>query len=78
MSFFSRNYFCRLFKDATGMTVVEYIQKIRIQHACRLLKETNDTVLSISHQVGYEDIKFFTKLFKRYTGQNPSAFRKLS
>jgi AraC family L-rhamnose operon transcriptional activator RhaR len=78
ISFFSRNYFCKLFKDATGMTVVEYIQRIRIQNACRLLKETNDTVLNIAHQVGYEDCKFFTILFKRYTGYAPSAYRKLS
>ncbi len=78
MSFFSRNYFCRLFKDVAGVTVVEYIQKLRIQNACRLLKETSDTVAEISNQVGYEDSKFFTKLFKRYTGHTPSAYRKLS
>ena len=77
ISFFSRNYFCRLFKDVTGMTVVEYIQKLRIQQACRLLKETNNTIQDISDQVGYEDGKFFTKLFKRYTGHTPSAYRKL-
>jgi YesN/AraC family two-component response regulator len=78
ISFFSRNYFCRLFKDTTGMTVVEYIQKIRIQNACRLLKETNYTVREVSNQVGYEDSKFFTELFKRYTGHTPGAHRKLS
>ena len=77
MSFFSRNYFCRLFKDVAGVTVVEYIQKLRIQNACRLLKETSDTVAEISNQVGYEDSKFFTKLFKRYTGHTPSAYRRL-
>lgn len=76
MSFFSRNYFCRLFKETTGVTVVEFIQKIRIQQACSLLKETNNTITSIANQVGYGNIKFFGELFKRYTGKTPSAYRK--
>lgn len=38
MAFLSRNYFCKLFKDCTGMTVFEYAQKIRIEQACRLFE----------------------------------------
>lgn len=76
MSFFSRNYFCKLFKDTTGMTVSEYIQKLRIQEACKLLKGTNKSVLEISSLVGYNDIKFFNNVFKRNTGVSPTAYKK--
>jgi len=76
MSFFSRNYFCRMFKETTGMTVSEYIQKIRIQEACRLLKETDNTVIDIAQQVGYKDIKFFNKVFKRNVGLTPGKYRE--
>ena len=76
MSFFSRNYFCKLFKDSTGSTVSEYIQKIRMDKARRLLKSTDKTILEISQEVGYKDIKFFNELFKRNTGETPGSYRK--
>lgn len=76
MSFFSRNYFCKLFKETTGMTVSEYIQKLRIEEACSLLQNTNKTILEISLEVGYRDLKFFTEVFKRLTGKTPGSYRK--
>jgi AraC family transcriptional regulator, L-rhamnose operon transcriptional activator RhaR len=78
MSFFSRNYFCRLFKETTGITVSEYIQKIRIQEACKLLIGTDRSILEISGLVGYNDIKFFNDVFKRNTGITPTAYKKKS
>ena len=74
-SFLSRNYFCKLFKECTGMTAIEYIQKLRIRKACDLLKKTDKTVLEIAEQVGYNDIKFFNEVFKRYVGKTPGAYR---
>jgi len=76
MYFFSRSYFCKLFREVTGMTVSEYIQKIRIQEACRLLRQTRKTVLEILQLVGYKDIKFFNNVFKRNTGETPGNYRK--
>lgn len=76
MSFFSRNYFCKLFKETTGITVSEYIQKIRIQEACKLLKGTDKSIMEISGLVGYHDIKFFNDVFKRNTGITPTAYKK--
>lgn len=78
MSFLSRNYFCRIFKQHTGITVSEYIQKIRMEEACRLLRETTRKVIDIAADVGYSDIKFFNTVFKRFTGRTPGAYRKES
>lgn len=76
MSFLSRNYFCRLFKQHTGVTVSEYIQKVRMEEACRLLRETSGKVIDIAADVGYSDIKFFNTVFKRQTGKTPREYRK--
>jgi len=76
MSFLSKNYFCKFFKDCTGQTVFEYAQKIRIDEACKLLMATNKKVIEIAMSVGYKDLKFFNKVFKRYTDTTPSEYRK--
>jgi len=76
MTFLSRNYLCKLFKDCTGMTITEYAQKIRIEEACKLLKETDKKVINICFDVGYNDVKFFNKVFKRVTGKTPREYRK--
>lgn len=76
MAFLSSNHFCKLFKETTGMTVIEYAQKIRIEEACHLLRETNRKIIDIAAEVGYRDIKFFNQVFKRLVGETPSSYRK--
>lgn len=76
MAFLSRNYFCKLFKDVNDMTVMEYAQKIRMEEACRLLRDTDKKVIDIVSRVGYRDIKFFNQVFRRKTGMTPSEYRK--
>lgn len=71
----SPNYFSSIFKDYTGMNVTEYIQKLRIEEACRLLRKTNKKVIDIAGEIGYRDIKFFNKIFKKINGQTPSEYR---
>lgn len=76
LSCFSRNYLCRIFKAHTGMSVGEYIQRCRIQEACRLLSETSMTISNVATQVGFADYKFFRACFIRRMGTTPSQFRK--
>jgi AraC family transcriptional regulator, L-rhamnose operon transcriptional activator RhaR len=76
VAFLSPSYFCRLFKDSTGITVSEYIQKLRMEEACRLLLQTDMKVVNIAEEVGYKDLKHFNELFKRIVGKNPSSYRK--
>lgn len=75
-SFISKNYFSRLFKDVTGINFTDYIQNLRIDEACSLLKSTGMKVIDIAHQVGFKDMKFFYEVFKKLTGKTPGEFRK--
>jgi AraC-like DNA-binding protein/mannose-6-phosphate isomerase-like protein (cupin superfamily) len=76
MAFLSRNYFCQLFKDTTGVTVSEYLQKIRVEEACRLLQGSDKKVIEIAGEVGYSDLKHFNMVFKKITGKTPGEYRK--
>lgn len=64
------------FKAYFGQTFVEYRNGIRIQVAQDLLLRTDTKILSISEQVGFEDLSFFNKLFRRVTGETPKSFRE--
>lgn len=75
-SFLSPTYYCKLFKDYTGLTISEYVQRLRIEEACHLLKTTDSKIIVIAQQVGYSDIKHFNEVFKRLTGTTPSAYKK--
>ncbi|MFF2482340.1 helix-turn-helix domain-containing protein [Paenibacillus sp. NPDC058071] len=70
------NYFSELFKRETGKNYIEFVTEARIEWAVRLLRETPAKVSEIAKRVGYEDMKHFTRLFKRYTGETPSFFRE--
>lgn len=78
IAFLSPNYFSKLFKECTSMTISEYIQKIRIEEASRLLKKTDKKVIDIAYEVGYKDIKFFNQIFKRINGKTPGEYRKFT
>ncbi len=74
---FSYNYFSSLFKKETGKTVTEYIQQVRIEAAKKLLLEKEKKIPEIAALVGYNDVKFFTKQFKKTVGVSPGEFQKL-
>ena len=77
-SLFSKNYFCRIFKEYTGKTVFEYLNELRINQACKLIRSTDRTLTEISLSVGFTDYKIFADCFKRYTGKKPSEYKKIS
>ena len=68
--------FIRRFKGATGLRPVEYLQKLRVRAARRMLEDGDAGVQEISDLIGYEDVAFFRRLFKRETGLTPVAYRK--
>lgn len=74
--FLSKSYLSSLFRQATGSSVVEYLQHIRIDKACQLLTETSLSVTEISTSVGYSDYRFFNKSFKKITGYTAQQYRK--
>lgn len=66
----------RRFKDATGLTPNDYLQRVRISAAESRLAESRQTIEQIAAQVGYENRAAFAKLFKQMTGETPAAYRQ--
>ena len=73
---FNPQYISRQFKKETGMSLNEYIQKIRIEKSCALLRGTDRSIREIAEQVGYKDLKFFKEVFKRFMQMTPREYRK--
>ncbi len=67
----------RRFKSATGKSLIEQIQNLRVEEAKRMLESTSDPVDEICFEVGYEETAFFRRLFKRLTGLTPSQYRRM-
>ena len=67
----------RRFKKATGVTLIDYLQNLRIEEAKRLLESGRMPVEAINVEAGYEDAPFFRRLFKRRTGLTPSQYRRM-
>ena len=67
----------RRFKAATGTTLMDYVQNLRIEEAKRLLETGTTPFDDIAAEVGYENPGFFRRLFKRRTGLTPSDYRKM-
>ena len=72
---YSVSHFRRLFKDLTGKTVSCYIQTLRVEEACKLLKNHALSVEQVAREVGYSDMKHFYAVFKRISGKRPKDFR---
>ena len=73
--YLSVNYFRKIFKKVTGMTMVEMLQKIRVDASCEMLETTNMSVIDIAECVGYSDIKFFYKIFQKRKNITPGEYR---
>lgn len=67
----------RRFKQATGCSLIDYIQNLRIEKAKQLLESTELDTETVSETCGYEDVSFFRRLFKRLSGVSPAQYRKL-
>lgn len=74
---FNPTYFSTLFKKESGGNFVNYLSEVRMNHAKDLLRETNLTVAAICEQVGYSDLKNFTKNFTKTVGVKPNEYRKI-
>ncbi|MCE3281923.1 MAG: AraC family transcriptional regulator [Chitinophagaceae bacterium] len=65
----------RRFKKATSNTIVEYMQRVKIEAAKKTLESTRDNVNEVMYKVGYSDIKAFRSTFKKITGISPLEYR---
>ncbi len=74
---FNPAYFSSMFKKSTGQNFMDYVIEIRILNAKNLLVQTNQDVANIAAEVGYTDLKYFSRIFKKLTNLTPSEYRKL-
>lgn len=63
------------FKKATGKTIVEYINSLKVDKAKQLLSETDMRITDISYELGFNDGAYFNRVFKKYAGITPLAYR---
>ncbi|HHV13421.1 MAG TPA: response regulator [Clostridiales bacterium] len=70
-------YFSSVFKKETGVSFVDYLTEVRIQNVKELLVSTGRSVNDIAGISGFNDLKYFNKKFRKYTGLSPSEYRKL-
>lgn len=71
------SYLSTLFKKETGMTLTEYINRKRIEHALLLLNSTDMQIQMIAQYCGITDVNYFTKTFKKIVGKTPKEYREM-
>ena len=74
---YNPNYLSTVFKKVTGVPLTRYINQLRINNAKTLLLNTSTPVCDIALKVGYNDSKYFVRLFKRFEGISPTQFRNI-
>ena len=72
----SASYLSRKFKEATGLTYLDFLNKYRVQQAIKLLEKGTYKVYEVSEMTGFSDYKYFSTVFKKYTDRSPSDFVK--
>lgn len=72
----SYGYFSRCFHDIVGVSFIDYCTRVRLEHAREQLENTDKSIQEIAFGVGYNDEKYFSRIFKRATGATPGDYRK--
>jgi len=72
----SKSYLSRIFKIDIGISIWDYLNRFRIQKAKELLLLTDESISAIAARVGYEDISYFSRVFREIVGCSPRAYRQ--
>jgi AraC-like DNA-binding protein len=73
----SANYLSEKFKQVTGINFVNYLTRIRVEQACRLLRASDERISEIAFAVGFQSLSQFNRAFKKLTGKSPTAYRRI-
>lgn len=68
-------YFCRVFRQATGRSPIDYLNYYRIECAAEMLRATQDSVTEIALACGFNDLSYFIRLFRKHKGMTPGKYR---
>ena len=74
LSYLSRDRFNHVFKEVTGFAPNEYVRKIRVERAKPLLRDEGMTVRECAESVGFDDVNYFCRVFKKETGVTPKKY----
>jgi len=72
----SASYLSRVFKRRMGMGLIDYVNRLRVEEACRLLSTSDWSIARIAGEVGYDEIAYFSRRFRHETGQSAREYRK--
>jgi len=69
-------YFCKVFKKASGMTFTDYLARVRVEKVKNLLLNPHKRVSEAAYEAGFQSLSQFNRVFRRITGEAPSAYRE--
>jgi YesN/AraC family two-component response regulator len=72
---YSDAYFCKLFKQCFQVNFSTYLNEYRIRKACTMMENLRRNIKDIGVDCGYTDSNYFSRVFKRFTGQTPTEYR---
>ena len=72
----NEKYLCRFFKSYTGQTPIEYINRLRIDRACFEMTVNRMNVTDAAYECGFNELSYFSKMFKRYKGVTPGQYKQ--
>lgn len=72
----SEKYLCRLFREYTTHTPIDYVNRLRVESACLEMVVHHRSVTEAAFEVGFNDLSFFSRTFKKYKGMSPKEYRK--
>mgnify|MGYP003307334106 CR=1 FL=1 len=73
---FSESHFMRYFKEMMNTSFIDYLRDYRLTMATRLLLSSDSSILTISEEVGFDNLSYFNRAFKKQYGMTPSQYRK--
>lgn len=73
--YISKYYLCHLFKKSIGITVIEYLNRIKIKNACNMMQSTDMSLTEISQVCGFNSSSYFSKVFKEIMGKSPLEYK---
>ena len=73
----NEKYLCRFFKEYTGNSPIEYVNRLRVERACLAMSERHCTVTEAAMDNGFNDLSYFCKIFKRYKGVGPREYLRI-
>ena len=69
-------YFCKLFRNVTGMNFTNYVSRVRVETARNLLLNPNARISEAAYEAGFQSLTHFNRVFKKITGQSPTDYRR--